>query len=75
MKNMRKFAAQQLSKKEMNNVKGGLVYCSLIDENGDFIENPETGDSASGYADMTAEEAMARLNAIYGQFGWVSICG
>lgn len=31
MKNMQKFAAQQLSKKEMNNVKGGELWdCYLV---------------------------------------------
>lgn len=27
MTNIQKFAAQQLSKKEMNNVKGGRIWC------------------------------------------------
>lgn len=30
MKNWKNFAAQQLSKKQMNNVKGGRIWCNVI---------------------------------------------
>ncbi len=57
MKSMKDFAAQQLSKKEMNNVKGGMIHCNVVFR---------TGTGMSGYVDAdTTEEAAAQLRAIY----------
>ena len=40
MTNMKKFAAQKLSKKQMNEVKGGIVAiaCTIRNQAGDLVE-------------------------------------
>ncbi|WP_299220701.1 hypothetical protein [uncultured Alistipes sp.] len=60
MKTMKNFAAQQLSKKQMNDVKGGRVYvnCTIWD----IHENKavEWSHSATG---ATLEEALRNMHA------------
>ncbi len=69
MKTMKNFAAQQLSKKEMNNVKGGRAYCSLIDtQEADFL--PMDG----FYVESTAEEAKRQIDEAFIGTNIVAIC-
>ena len=67
MKSMKNFAAQQLSKKEMNNVKGGMgSTCTLYDETGAVLmSGPVTG---------SLREAQRELMQIYGEYGWLVRC-
>lgn len=60
MKTMKNFAAQQLSKKQMNDVKGGQVYvnCTIWDIHAD--KPVEWSHSATG---ATLEEAMQNILA------------
>lgn len=61
MKNTQKFAAQQLTKKQMNDVRGGAVYhyvnCMIVD-----IMTGETLEWSHAVMGSTFEEA---LNNIY----------
>ncbi len=69
MKTMKNFAAQQLSKKQMNDVKGGQqALCYIWDENGNLLMK-EKGPDGSDFI-----EERARLQAIYGQFGYKVSC-
>lgn len=62
MTNMNKFAAQQLTKKQMNEVKGGLVSvgCTIRDQEGHLVEMLCTVHAE------TLEEAMDGLLASLG---------
>ncbi len=68
MKAMKNFAAQQLSKKEMNNVKGGRVYCVVHDSEGRFIMD--------GYAPegMDAKQADQMLWDLYREMDFYAFC-
>lgn len=67
MKNMQKFAAQQLTKNEMNEVKGGYVTCTLYDSNGSVLSEGR----ALGDSNLLAE---GMLNEMYGEYGWYARC-
>ena len=69
MTNMKKFAAQQLTKKEMNEAKGGIngrSYCTLLDENGN--------DVGGGYVMGAPQEARMALLKIYADMGYDAFC-
>lgn len=67
MTNLNKFAAQQLTKKQMNEVTGGGVRtnCLLELDDGTLVELGEI--DRSDFLEVERE-----LNAVYGGFGSVS---
>ncbi len=62
MKSMKDFAARQLTKKQMNEVKGGIL-CTLYDENHMVLMRGQA-----------TYDATYELNEMYGQFGWSASC-
>lgn len=69
MKTMRNFVAQRLSKKQMNDVKGGIkAHCYIWDENGNLLMD------AYGPEGSDFIEERTRLQGIYGQFGYTVTC-
>ncbi len=66
---MKDFAAQQLTKKQMNEVKGGQrARCVIWDEQGNFL--------TSGYGPEGSDfiEVRNQLQGIYNEFGYKVSC-
>ncbi len=75
MKSMKDFAAQQLSKKEMNNVKGGTKMCGLGVMEFKCTFHIRGGGSVSGH--VCAADGMAAVilggQMIENSLGWGSV--
>ncbi len=68
MKTMKNLAAQQLSKKQMNEIKGGKHICDIYTANGVFVRRHEINGASSSL------EAAEVLSPFYGD-GYYAVCG
>ena len=62
MKSMKNFAAQQLSKKEMNNVKGGAQFDCTVSVDGEIISS---GAALGNSKREVAEQLLSQYRQVY----------